>query len=55
VTIGEDNYRRARQFIDDILRINDEHGMRSVDDSEVIECKRRTQADIRRDYAPGYR
>jgi hypothetical protein len=28
----------ARQFINDILRINAEHGMRSVEDEEVIEA-----------------
>lgn len=29
---------RARQFIDDILKINAEHGMRSVESEAVIEA-----------------
>lgn len=30
--------RRAREFIGDVLRINAEHGMRSVEDEGVIEA-----------------
>jgi hypothetical protein len=29
---------RAREFINDVLRINAEHGMRSVEDKDIIEA-----------------
>lgn len=36
--ITEDDYDRAREFIDDVLRINTEHGMRSVESPIVYEA-----------------
>jgi hypothetical protein len=36
--VSDEHDRRAREYIEDVLRINTEHGIRNTEDQRIIEA-----------------